>query len=299
MYTKWENTFANWSSGPSQSEQERCDNAISGIKSAISKDEKLKSKSLKVFVQGSYRNNVNISQNSDVDVGVICNDIFYAEYPEGKTRETYGNTEGGYSIAEFRNDLFNAMRTYFPPNSVELGSKAISINSNSYRVDADVVPLVEFRRYWEAGGYRAGVVLFDSRKQLRIQNYPEILFNYWPQTPLHYENGVNKNARCSRRFKCVVRILKNLSAAMEKEGYDSAKKVPSYLLECLVYNCPDAKFGYSSWCERVWHVLDYIDTNASTDWTEVDEIKYLFHSSQPWKLNEVNSFINDAKKYLG
>ena len=74
-------TFNTWSSGPSKTEQERCENAIRGVKAAIASDGKLQSKSLKVFVQGSYRNNVNISQNSDVDVGVVCNDIFYAEYP--------------------------------------------------------------------------------------------------------------------------------------------------------------------------------------------------------------------------
>lgn len=191
------------------------------------------------------------------------------------------------------------MKAHFPPNSVELGSKAISINSNSYRVDADVVPLVEFRRHWEAGSYRAGVVLFDTKKQIRIQNYPEILFDYWPKNSLHYENGVNKNTRCNRRFKGVVRVLKNLSVAMANEGYDSAKTVPSYLIECLVYNCPDTTFGYATWCERIWYTSNYIAANANTDWTEVDEIKFLFHTSQPWRMSEVEDFIRDTKAYLG
>jgi len=299
MNVKWENIFATWSTGPSKSEQERCDNTIRAVRTAIGKSEKLSTKSLKVFIQGSYRNNVNVTQSSDVDVGVICNDIFYAEYPEGKTREDYGNMVGGYNISEFRVDLFNAMQAHFPQNSVELGSKAISVNSNSYRVDADVVPLVEFRRYWDTGAYRAGVVLFDTKKNVRIQNYPEILFPYWPQTPLHYENGVSKNARCSRRFKGVVRILKNLSVAMTNDGYTSADNVPSYLLECITYNCPDSIFSLSTWSERVVSVLDFVEANAGDQWTEVDEIKYLFHSSQPWKLGDVKEFIRDVRSCLG
>lgn len=298
MSAKWESIFSTWAKGPGTAEQERCDNTIRAIKNAIAKDQKLSSKSLKVFVQGSYRNNVNISQSSDVDIGVVCNDLFYPEYPEGKSKEDFGVVDSSYSISEFRTDLYNCMQQHFGALQVKLGSKAISINNNTYRVEADVVPLVEFRKYWDSGSYRAGVVLLDAKQNKRIQNYPERLFSYWPETPLHYENGVAKNTACGRTFKSVVRIVKHLSNQMAEAGYDSAKRVPSYLIECMFYNCPNSTFNGSTWYGNVCSALSMVEQKADDSWTEVDGIKYLFHLSQPWTYGDVKSFVLDAQQYL-
>lgn len=60
---------------------------------------------------------------------------------------------------------------------------------------------------WQS--YRAGVALIPDRGD-RIENFPERLVNHWPDIPLHYENGVRKNDRTTRRFKGVVRIVKKL-----------------------------------------------------------------------------------------
>ena len=70
-----------------------------------------------------------------------------------------------------------------------------------------MVPLFEFRRYWEHGGFRAGVALITAQG-VRIENYPERLMDSWPTTPLHYENGNSKNTATSRRYRGLVRILK-------------------------------------------------------------------------------------------
>ena len=88
MSRDWEQEFRKWATSPSETEQKRCENAISAIKNAITKSEALKHRRTRVFVQGSYRNRVNVRKESDVDVGVLCDETFFPQYPAGKSGET-------------------------------------------------------------------------------------------------------------------------------------------------------------------------------------------------------------------
>lgn len=301
--SSWDSKFKRWSSRPSETEQTKSDNAIRAVRSALYASTALSERKTKVFVQGSYRNRVNVRQDSDVDVGVVCYDSFFPDYPEGMGRTDFGNVKSEYPFSRFKSDLESALVAHFGRPSVERGNKSLKIKENSYRVDADVVPLFEYRRYWTGGGYRAGVALQPDTGS-RITNYPERLLDHWPSTPLHYENAVAKNTATSRAFKGIVRILKCLSNEMASEGFASADEIPGYLSECLVYNCPNTCFITPNWRGDVERVLNHIWNATSTDasctnWTEVDEIKYLFRSSQPWNRAQVQAFIGDARIYLG
>ena len=53
------------------------------IRNAINRIDKLKNRSLTVFPHGSYRNRVNVRQDSDVDVGVLCDESFFLSPPRG------------------------------------------------------------------------------------------------------------------------------------------------------------------------------------------------------------------------
>ena len=127
---------------------------------------------------------------------------------------------------------------------------------------------------------------------------------HWPSTPLHYENGNSKNTDTSRRYRGLVRILKNIHNEMEDTGSPSAKSIPGYLLECLCWNVPNAAFTGSTWDARVQAVLLHLWSNTKDDascksWCEVDAIKYLFHVSQPWTRAAANAFILDAWSHVG
>ena len=299
----WEAKFALWASPPSQSEQALCDNAIAAIKVAVQNSAALSAIKVKVFVQGSYRNRVNVRSDSDVDVGVMCHEYFLSQYPPNKSHSDFGNYSAGYTFLEFKNELEIALVSHFGANAVKRGNKAFEIDENTYRINADVVPLFEFRQFWDNGSYRAGVALIPD-KGSRIENYPERLFGHWPNTPLHYENGVSKNDLTSRAYKGVARIVKCLVSDMEKAGFKSAESIPGYLCECLAYNCPNVTFGGTSWREKVENVVEHIwlstySAEACKAWTEVDAIKFLFHNSQPWNQQEVFSFITDIRTHLG
>jgi hypothetical protein len=231
-------------------------------------------------------------------------EYFLVQYPEGMGDTDFGNSDAVYTFLQFKNDLEEALVDYFGRAAVKRGNKAFDIKATQAQVEADVVPLFEFRQYWSHGGYRAGVALIPDNSAPRIENYPERLVDYWPSTPLHYENGVSKNTATNRRFKGIVRILKKLRIELEDAGNAPAAAVPGYLLECLVWNAPNWCFDRDTWEDRVQSVLRFLwqntkDSTLCDKWCEVDGIKYLFHILQPWTREQSHAFINAAWDHVG
>src|SRR4051794_36770913 len=106
MSRDWETTFANWSKPPSETEQTKCENAERAVRKAINASTKLAPKTIEVFTQGSYANRTNVRQDSDVDICVLCNDFFFADYrtAQGTLNDsTVGNVSVTYSYSEFKN----------------------------------------------------------------------------------------------------------------------------------------------------------------------------------------------------
>lgn len=303
MTRDWESSFVFWAQSPSKTEEERCERVINAIRNAVAESPQLQRRRIKVFTQGSFRNRVNVRQDSDVDVGVMLHDYFLSQYPDGKGHADFGNHDiNDYSFAQFKNELEQALVNYFGRPAVKRGNKAFDIKASASRVEADVVPLFEFRRYWENGSYRGGVALVPD-KGGRIENFPERLVDYWPYTPLHYENGKAKNDATSRRYRGMVRILKKVRIELEAAS-NPAAAVPGYLVECLVWHAPDWSFSQDTWVDRVQSVLRFLwqntkDATLCEKWCEVDAIKYLFHMLQPWTRDQAHAFINAAWDHVG
>ena len=302
MSNTWENIFREWAQAPPKAEQQTSERAIQAIKQAVENSSQLSQRRIKTFAQGSYRNRVNVRQDSDVDVGVLCFDVFLAKYPPGTTRETFGHVGREYSFGQFKNELEDALVAYFGSAAVRRGNKAFDVGDNTYTVEADVAPFFEYRQYRLDGGFRAGVALIPDRGG-RIENYPERLVEYWPTIPLHYENGVRKNDRTSKRYKGVARIIKKLRNLMDERAVAEAAPIPGFLIECLVWNAPDSYFARGTWDARVQAVLAYLTANTRSSatcdkWCEVNNIKDLFHPSQKWTRAQAHAFTSKAWDYV-
>ena len=154
MTRDWENTFASWAKGPGTTEEERSENAIRAIRNAIAKSDDLKHRNIEVFLQGSYRNRVNVRQNSDVDIGILCRDPFFYELPENCTAQDFNIIPATYHYYQFKNEVEGALIDYFGKSAVHRGNKAFDIKENSYRVEVDVAPFFEHRRYSINGRYQ-------------------------------------------------------------------------------------------------------------------------------------------------
>ena len=212
----WESRFSTWGAAPSQTENDKCENAERAVKNAIDGSQTLKRRTVKVFAQGSYRNRTNVKADSDVDVCVLCRDTFFFDVPNGTTAVDFGLTNPPtYPFSQYKNDVQTALCSHFGAASIRRGNKAFDIHANTYRVDADAVPTFDYRYYFADGTYREGVA-FLSDSGARTINYPE----------QNYANGVSKNDATSKRFKTMVRIFKSLSSQMGSEGVTDASQIP-------------------------------------------------------------------------
>lgn len=292
---EWEERFRAWAGGPGDIELERCDNTERMIKKAIAASMSLKSLNIEVFAQGSFRNITNIAQESDVDVCVCLQDAMYYQIPEGTEASDFFISPTAYNYDTYKQNVINALNDYFGEDKITLGDKAIRIHSTSYRVDADVIPSWEFREYYDVNRpfeYRSGVRFYSDHGK-EITNYPK----------QHIDCGIEKNRQTQKRFKRMARILKTLQIEMIDRNFLN-KKLPSFLIESLVYNVPDDHFGASSYRSDVRMILAYLFNNTipqvdCTGWTEVNGIKILFHFTQPWSKEDAHAFVDTAWDYIG
>jgi hypothetical protein len=295
----WEDTFRSWAKPPGETEQAKCDNAVRAVRKAIDASLVLQSRKINVFAQGSYCNRTNVRQDSDVDICILCADVCFVDYSmsEGLTDADVGLVDHPYKYAEFKSDVGQALRSYFGSSQVVQGHKAFDIHENSYRVDADAVACFEYRRYHRRND---GTVYFYSGTQFLPDNGGRII--NWPQQ--NYDNGVAKNTATSQRFKAVVRILKHLRNKMADENIAVAVPIPSFLIECLVWNVPSEGFGHDTYTADVRWALAHLFNNtrqleSCSEWGEINELKYLFRSSQAWNMEQAHAFVDAAWNYLG
>ena len=299
MARDWEDTFRFWGRPPSETERTKCENAERAIRKAIAADQTLGGKNISVFAQGSYRNRTNVRLDSDVDICVCCTDVLFPEYPDDSmTLGDVGLVPATYSYGEFKNDVEKALVSYFGREHVTRGNKAFDIHENTYRIDADVVAAFEHRRYTYRDMYGRWSYLVGTQF---LPDEGGLVIN-WPEQ--QYANGVNKNEATGKRYKTMARVFKNLRNEMTENGIEAAKPMASFLLECLAFNVPPNMLMTATYKDAVGASLADLYQNTATvdkcsESFEVNGLKYLFGSHQPWTCQRVNAFTVAAWKYAG
>ncbi|MBF8964052.1 nucleotidyltransferase [Pontibacter sp. FD36] len=288
-----EEKLNNWRKPPSDSEETKLVNAHKMVKDAIDACDNLRNMSIRVFGQGSYANDTNVKLNSDIDINVRYEDAFFYDLPTGKTNSDFAlNSPATYTYSEFKDAVETALVNKFGRSSVTRNDKCITIEANTYRVEADVVPTFLLRRYSADGSFVEGVkFISDSGKEIR--NYPL----------QHIENGILKNSETQRRFKRLTRLYRRVRYSMMDDGIDVSDNITSFLLECLVWNVPNNIFNdYPTWTERlrqsIIHLYNSTKDDASCEeWGEVSELLYLFVGKK-WSRQDVNTYLIQMWNYL-
>lgn len=258
------------------------------IQNALQNDGALRGQNFEVFLQGSYRNSTNIRGDSDVDVVVRLNDIYMSEY--GVLDVTRSVVEGQSSFAactfiDFRRDVLNAIRRAFPSHHITEGGKSIKIPRTSHNIPADVVPCLEYRRYFPSQTvlgnvtYIDGIWLWDVQRNYAITSYPK----------QSYDNGVAKHKRTNQWYKPTVRIFKNARGWMEDNGLIQSGTVSSHAIECLLCNVPDQHFG-SSYGDTFVNVVRWLNSADLTNFVCQNGIQRLFDSGR-WTQQNARAYI--------
>lgn len=293
---KDEQTFSSWTAPASDAEESRYEWTKNKIREALC-DPALEDRGFIVYAKGSYPNHTNVVRDSDVDIAVELTELIYNDFSQapGLSLPALGLSpyRGDYSFGRFKDEVEAALVRAFGRSAVKRGNKAIRVRESSRNLAADVVACQTLRWRYPSGNYTEGIVIWPDRGG-RIANYPR----------QHLDAGVAKNDRCSRRYKRVVRILKRLENEMvERRVIDP---VPSFLIESLVWNCPDSVFlSPPTWTDRVFHALATIYRYTSSTepgqgrWLEANGVKFLFNSHQRWSRDQGTHFAERALTYLG
>lgn len=293
-----EDTLRSWAQRPSDSEQERIERTERMVREAISRSTDDRVKNAKVFAKGSVKMRTNIRTNSDIDICIQASDVFYADYPKGKVDSDFGNHSVDYTFQEFRRNVESALIDYFGASDVDTsGNKAIRVNktSSGSRIDADVVPAFQHKRYSLNGDPLLGI-------SLRPKNEPAKKIINWPHH--NYDNSLSKHQETLRRYRKMVRIFKRAREAMKESGAEYVHDAQSFLIESLLWNTPSHLFGSDDYLDDVVNVLRHLKEHLSTaelveEWGEVNELKYLFRPQQKWTRQGALAFVNNTDSFLG
>ncbi len=288
-----EETLNNWRKPPSDSEETKLSNANRLVREAISADPILNKMTISVFGQGSYANDTNVKQESDIDINVSYEDAFYYDLPPNRDKSEFGLTgDHPYEYPEFKNAVEQALVKHFGRTNVLRRDKCITIKENNSRVEADVVPTFKYRRYAEKNNFVQGVK-FKSDNNIWIKNFPL----------QHIENGKTKNSQTQRRFKRLTRLYRRLRYRMIDDGVPVNSNITSFLLECLVWNVPNDIFNNNdTWTEMLKQSIINLynrtkDDATCKEWGEVSELLYLFNNRK-WTRAEVNIYLQQLWNYL-
>jgi len=250
-------------------------------------------KNYKVFLQGSYGNDTNIYAESDVDVVIRLDDVFFSDLTNlsDEDRVAYDNAfvPATYKYDEYKKDVLKALTDRFGADA-KAGSKAIAIAANGGRRKADVIAAMQYRRYWKFKGtydqvFDEGICFFNESGE-RIANYPK----------QHSANLTTKHKNSNKWLKPMVRILKNLRSKLVDDGKLVAGIAPSYYLEGLLYNVPSDKFGLS-YSDCFINAMNWIQSEADKDKLVcANEQYYLLWdgSHTSWEKANANAFLNAA-----
>lgn len=230
-----------------------------------------------VYLQGSYANHTNIVHDSDVDIIVETSNSFFSNVPSNlQSQHPYNFRDADYEFDDFRSQVFLALHNRFG-NLVSIGDKSIKVGEDGVRLNADVVPCSEYRKYVD-GRLRARGIKFVTRSGVSIVNFPRS----------HKENGESKNARCHARYKPAIRMFKNARNA-------AGSKFPSYFLECLLYNVPDSLFSsvHSSTYVSTLNHLGSVDVSSLLCQNQ----EQMIIGSRPWQISlaEVNAVLRSLR----
>ena len=188
------------------------------------------------YLQGSYRNDTNVRGDSDVDVVLEFNSTVnydataLSEYERNRLSVSF--QPATHSWNDFRREALRALEGGFGRGFVGQGGKSIKVKANPPRLAADVVVCMEHRRYDNYNSYAQGITFTALKDKHKVINFPKE----------HYNNGADKSRRTGDRYKRTVRMFKSVRNHLESNRRIGPNLVPSYFLECLLYNAPDGSF---------------------------------------------------------
>jgi hypothetical protein len=250
-------------------------------------------RNFEVYLQGSYGNDTNIFDESDVDIVICYNGAFFHDLTALPAAQQSAfraaMPDGTYWYSTFKGHVQTALEAAFG-NSVKPGRKAIKVEAAGSRRNADVLVTFEFRRYYKFNAetdqsFDTGIAFFTD-SNTPIPNYPK----------QHSRNCTTKHQQTNNNFKPLVRIFKNMRSKLADEKLIEKQIAPSYFIEGLLYNVPADKLT-GRYENMVFNILSWMQ--LTTDRTQLlcaNEQYYLIRDNSQvcWPATHAQQFIDAA-----
>jgi hypothetical protein len=251
--------------------------------------------SFETFLQGSYGNDTNVYADSDVDVVMKLNSIFYKDLSRLKKPDldAYNKafSAGGITSADFKTQVVSWLTKNYGAG-VNPGKKAVFIPGSGNRRDSDVLVCSQFRRYHSYVDstnqrYDEGICFFLPNGTM-VENFPK----------QHSNNCTQKQKDTNQWFKSTVRVFKNMRNRMIERGELAEGVAPSYYLEGMLYNVPADKFG-KSYQDTFVDCFNWILQADSTKLVCASYMHWLVRDNEQtsWPLANFSAYLAAVKKH--
>ena len=276
-----ESQLSRWSDHGSQDASKRTHETIRGVLDAYSWPQGM---TYDFYLQGSYRNDTNISGDSDVDVVLELNSSFrydttsLSQYEQQMLSASI--SPAIYDWNDFRRETLKVLESGFGTRFIGQGNKSIKLKADPPRLAVDVVVCMEHRKYTTYYSYVEGMTFFALQDKRWVVNYPKE----------HYNNGASKSRRTWHRYKRTVRMFKNARNHLESTGSISSDIAPSYFVECLLYNAPDSAFQ-AGFQDTYCSVVNWMAQSDLNELVCQNGQQYLFGPSpEQWSVTDAQTF---------
>lgn len=281
-----------WSHQGSVSQSAQTYATLKGVLSDISSP--FYSKDFSIFLQGSYGNDTNVFRDSDVDIVIRLNQTYYADTNSlavpAKANYDKAFSRAAYAYPEFKSDVLAWLEKKYG-SDVKAGNKAIFVKANGARRDADVLVCTNHRRYREGSNgvddqYDEGIAFWSDGTE--INNFPK----------QHSENATAKHQATNQWYKPLVRVYKNMRNRMVDDKYLPEGVAPSYFIEGLLWNVPDAKFG-KSYEDSFVNTINWILEADKTQLACANNLHWLVRDNTNvcWSSTDFDTYLAAVKKY--
>ena len=283
--------LSRWIQPSSEDEQVQQDRAERMVRTAIERSGAIDLSTVKIYTKGSYPNNTNVRRDSDVDVVVQQNACqYYGHRVDQPQHDVHHGPsyKGQWTPSAWRGAVVAALVDYFDSSSIDTtGKVAVNISAvQGSRPSADVVPSFDYVRYENPTHTSSvrGSCVFPADGGNKIVN--------WPQQQL--DNGRALNTATGNRYKNYVRALKNAENVLAASG--RIDDLPSYLMECLVFNVPAEQLTGGTLSDGfqlslLWMFTQIDSGSAMEGWVEPNKLKWLFKGHQKWTIEGARDLI--------
>ncbi len=228
-----------------------------------------------IFLQGSYKNDTNLRQDSDVDVVVqlaVELQARVAKVSNARLEQDKHHILACEKWRFFRKQMLEALRATYGTEAVKPGRKSLKLAKGKIPASADLVVTIRCGN---------GLAFYLPDEHRWVVSYPQ----------QHYKRGLKKEKSTNNRYKRTIRMFKSARNHLVENDIIKSKTASSYFIECLLYNVPDNLFK-GDFRQTYNGIVTYLKTANLKQFNSQNGLRQLFGTlKDQWNVSDAQKFV--------